>query len=315
MIQVLALCGGVGGAKLALGLHHVLPPGDLMVAVNTGDDFEHLGLSISPDVDTVTYTLGGVANPELGWGRAGETWNFIAEIERLGGETWFRIGDKDLAVHVERTRRLAAGEPLSAITVDMSRHFGIISRILPMTNDMVRTMVVTEEGTLDFQHYFVQRRCEPVVKSLAYAGAADARVVSEIRQLLEQDSLQAIVLCPSNPWLSLAPMLEMSSFREALRESTAPIIAVSPLIGGQAVKGPTAKIMRDLRLEVSSATIASYYEGVIDGFVLDSSDAYLASQIPVATHVTSTLMKSTADKQRLAREVMDFARSFRTMKL
>jgi LPPG:FO 2-phospho-L-lactate transferase len=315
MIQVLALCGGVGGAKLALGLHHVLPPGDLMVMVNTGDDFEHLGLTIAPDVDTVMYTLGGVSNPELGWGRAGDTWNFMAEIERIGGETWFRIGDKDLAVHIERTRRLQAGEPLSAITVDMARHFGIVSRILPMTNDMVRTMVVTEEGTLDFQHYFVQRRCEPVVKSLAYAGAADAQVQTEIRQILEQDSLQAIVLCPSNPWLSLAPMLEMSSFREALRESTAPVIAVSPLIGGQAVKGPTAKIMRDLRLEVSSATIASFYEGVIDGFVLDSSDAYLASQIPVATHVTSTLMKSTADKQRLAREVIDFARSFKSMKL
>lgn len=315
MIQVLALCGGIGGAKLALGLHHVLPPGDLMVMVNTGDDFEHLGLAISPDVDTVMYTLGGVANPELGWGRAGDTWNFMAEVERLGGETWFRLGDKDLAVHIERTRRLAAGEPLSAITVDMARHFGIVSRILPMSNDMVRTMVVTEEGTLDFQTYFVQRRCEPVVKSLAYAGASDAQVLAEIRQLLEQDSLQAIVLCPSNPWLSLAPMLEMPSFREALRESTAPVIAVSPLIGGQAVKGPTAKIMRDLRLEVSSATIATFYEGIIDGFVLDSSDAYLASQIPVATHVTSTLMKSTADKQRLAREVIDFARSFRTMKI
>lgn len=315
MIQVLALCGGVGGAKLALGLHHVLPPGDLMVAVNTGDDFEHLGLSISPDIDTVMYTLAGLSNPELGWGRAGDTWNFMAEIERLGGESWFRIGDKDLAVHIERTRRLAAGEPLSAITVDMSRHFGIVNRVLPMTNDLMRTMVVTEEGTLDFQHYFVRQRCEPVVKSFAYAGAADALVVPEIRQLLEQDSLQAIVLCPSNPWLSLAPMLEMTSFREVLRESTAPIVAVSPLIGGQAVKGPTAKIMRDLRLEVSSATIAQYYEGIIDGFVLDSSDAYLASQIPVATHVTSTLMKNTADKQRLAREVLDFARSFRTMKL
>ncbi|MET0534047.1 MAG: 2-phospho-L-lactate transferase [Steroidobacter sp.] len=315
MIQVLALCGGLGGAKLAQGLHHVLPPGDLMVAVNTGEDFEHLGLSISPNLDTVMYSLSGLVNPELGWGRAGDTWNFMAEIERLGGESWFRLGDKDLAVHIERTRRLAAGEPLSAITIDMSRHFGIVNRVVPMTNDMVRTMVVTDEGTLDFQHYFVRQRCEPVVKSLAYAGAEDARVLPEIRQLLEQDSLQAIVLCPSNPWLSLAPMLEMPSFREALRESTAPVVAVSPLIGGQAVKGPTAKIMRDLRLEVSSATVAEHYSGIIDGFVLDSSDAYLASQIPVATHVTSTLMKNTADKQRLAREVLDFARSFRTLKL
>ena len=207
MTQILALSGGIGGAKLALGLQQVLPPGALTVAVNTGDDFEHLGLAISPDIDTVTYTLGGVSNLELGWGRAGDSWNFMAEIERLGGESWFRLGDKDIAVHIERTRRLAAGESLAAITADFARRFQILSHIVPMTDDLVRTMVVTDEGTLDFQHYFVGRRCEPAVKSLAYAGAADALLAPEIAQLLEQPTLQAIIICPSNPWLSIAPML------------------------------------------------------------------------------------------------------------
>lgn len=316
MTEVLALSGGIGGAKLALGLQHVLPPGELTVAVNIGDDFEHLGLAISPDVDTLLYTLGGVSNPELGWGRASDSWNFMAEIERLGGETWFRLGDKDLAVHIERTRRLAAGESLAAITADFARRFGILGRVVPMTNDMVRTMVVTEEGTLDFQHYFVARRCEPAVKAMAYAGAADARLLPEIEQLLEHStSLQAIVICPSNPWLSIAPILEIPAWREALRQTEVPVIAVSPLIGDQAVKGPTAKIMRELQLEVSSASIAQFYDGIIDGFVLDNVDAHLASQIGVATHVTTTLMKTAADKHRLAREVLEFAQSFRSMTL
>ncbi len=310
MTRVLALSGGIGGAKLAVGLQHVLPPGELTVAVNTGDDFEHLGLAISPDIDTMLYTLGGVANPELGWGRADESWHFMAEIERLGGESWFRLGDKDLAVHIERTRRLAAGEKLSGITADFARHFGILGRVVPMSNDLVRTMVITDEGTLDFQHYFVARRCEPVVKGLAYAGAADAQLVPMIRDAAEDPSLQAIVICPSNPWLSIAPFLEIPAWRELLIEVTAPVIAVSPLVNGQAVKGPTGKIMSELQLEQSSATIARFYEGIIDGFVLDKSEAHLAPQIGVATHVTATLMKTTADKQRLAREVLEFAGSF-----
>jgi LPPG:FO 2-phospho-L-lactate transferase len=315
MTQVLALSGGIGGAKLALGLQQILPPGALTVAVNTGDDFEHLGLAISPDIDTLLYTLGGVSNTELGWGRAGDSWNFMAEIERLGGETWFRLGDKDLAVHIERTRRLAARESLAAITADFARRFTVLSRIVPMTDDLVRTMVVTDEGTLDFQQYFVGRRCEPAVKSLAYAGAADALLPPEITQLLEQNMLHAIVICPSNPWLSIAPMLEIPAWREALQETSVPVIAVSPLIGGEAVKGPTAKIMRELQLEVSSATVAQYYDGLIDGFVLDTSDAHLAPEIGVATHVTGTLMKTPADKQRLAREVLDFAKSFGSIEL
>lgn len=234
----------------------------------------------------------------------------MAEIERLGGETWFRLGDKDLAVHIERTRRVAAGESLTSITADFARRFSVLSRVVPMTDDLVRTMVATNEGTLDFQHYFVGRRCEPVVKSLAYAGAADALLPAEIAQLLEPGTLQAIVICPSNPWLSIAPILEIPAWREALQETTAPVIAVSPLISGQAVKGPTTKIMSELQLDVSSATVAQYYDGLIDGFVLDISDAHLASQIGVATHVTGTLMKTPADKQRVAREVLEFAKSF-----
>jgi len=310
MTQVLALSGGIGGARLAVGLQHVLPPGELTVAVNTGDDFEHLGLAISPDIDTVIYTLGGVQNPELGWGRANESWNFMAEIERLGGENWFRLGDKDLAVHIERTRRLNDREKLSNITADFARHFGILGRVVPMTNDLVRTMVITDEGTLDFQHYFVGRRCEPVVRGLAYAGAADAQLVPILQEAAQDPSLQAIVICPSNPWLSIGPFLEIPAWRELLLEATAPVIAVSPLVNGQAVKGPTTKIMSELQLEQSSATIARFYEGIIDGLVLDKSEAHLAPEIHVATHVTATLLKTAADKQRLAREVLDFARSF-----
>jgi len=310
MTQVLALSGGIGGARLAVGLQHVLPPGELTVAVNTGDDFEHLGLAISPDIDTVIYTLGGVQNPELGWGRANESWNFMAEIERLGGENWFRVGDKDLAVHIERTRRLNDREKLSNITADFARHFGILGRVVPMTNDLVRTMVITDEGTLDFQHYFVGRRCEPVVRGLAYAGAADAQLVPILQEAAQDPSLQAIVICPSNPWLSIGPFLEIPAWRELLLEATAPVIAVSPLVNGQAVKGPTTKIMSELQLEQSSATIARFYEGIIDGLVLDKSEAHLAPEIHVATHVTATLLKTAADKQRLAREVLDFARSF-----
>jgi LPPG:FO 2-phospho-L-lactate transferase len=310
MTQVLALSGGIGGAKLAVGLQHVLPPGELTVAVNTGDDFEHLGLAISPDIDTLIYTLAGVQNPELGWGRANESWNFMAEIERLGGENWFRLGDKDLAVHIERTRRLNAGEKLSGITADFARHFGILGRVVPMSNDLVRTMVITDEGTLDFQHYFVGRRCEPVVKGIAYAGAADAQLVPILQEAVQDASLQAIVICPSNPWLSIGPFLEMPAWRELLLEATVPVIAVSPLVNGQAVKGPTTKIMSELMLPQSSATIARFYEGIIDGLVLDKSEAHLAPEIGVGTHVTATLMRTAADKQRLAREVLDFARSF-----
>jgi len=310
MKRVLAISGGIGGAKLALGLQHVLPAQALTVVVNTGDDFEHLGLAISPDVDTTLYTLGGLANTELGWGRAAESWNFMAEMERWGGETWFRLGDKDLALHIERTRRLGAGESPASITEHFAQRLGLATRVLPMTNDRVRTRIGTNEGVLDFQHYFVRRRCEPVVSGISYDGAAEARPVECVAELQGRD-LQAVVICPSNPWLSIDPILAIPGWRTALQRTQAPVVAVSPLIAGQAVKGPTAKIMRELGLDVTAMIIAGHYADVIDGFVLDQADAHLAAQIDVPVHVTRTLMLTFEDKERLAREVLDFARSLR----
>jgi LPPG:FO 2-phospho-L-lactate transferase len=312
MTQVLALSGGIGGAKLALGLQHVLPAGALTVAVNTGDDFEHLGLSISPDIDTMLYTLAGLSNTELGWGRAGESWQFMAEIERLGGETWFRLGDRDLAIHVERTRRFAAGQSLQSITEEFARRFGTASQVWPVTDDRVRTIVSTDEGELEFQHYFVRRRCEPVVRAIAYAGASEARPIASLDRLLAPESgLTAIVICPSNPWLSIDPILAVPGWRQALRNARVPVVAVSPLIGGQAVKGPTAKIMRELQLDVSVLTIVQHYEGLIDGIVLDRADAHLADKLGIASHVTGTLMLTLEDKRRLASETLEFAGSLR----
>ncbi|HET7883880.1 MAG TPA: 2-phospho-L-lactate transferase, partial [Acetobacteraceae bacterium] len=271
-MTVVALSGGVGGAKLALGLSHVLPPEELIVACNTGDDFEHLGLSISPDIDTVVYTLAGIANPELGWGRADETWSFMETLETLGSETWFRLGDRDLVVHVERTRRLRAGETLSAVTADLCAGLGVGPRVLPMSDDPVRTRVRTDEGWIDFQEYFVRRRCEPVVHELAFHGAATARMQPEFRTALEDPQLKAVVICPSNPFISIEPILAVPGVREALAACIAPVVAVSPLIGGRAIKGPTAKMMGELGMTPSAGGVARRYGDLIDGYVCDFAD-------------------------------------------
>ncbi len=305
--SVLALCGGIGGAKLALGLQSALEPGRLTVVVNTGDDFEHLGLSISPDVDTTLYTLSGLANPELGWGRAEESWNFMGEIDRLGGEAWFRLGDKDLALHVERTRRLTAGQSLASITAHFADRLGIATRVVPMSDDRVRTVLDTDEGTLGFQHYFVRRACAPAVRAIRYEGAEQARAAPQALDLLRAGALAAVVICPSNPYLSIDPILAIPQWRSALASRKVPVVAVSPLIAGQAVKGPTAKIMRELALEVSPLTIARHYAPLIDGFVLDEADAAFASQFDVSVQVAPTLMRHLADKERLARDVLAFA--------
>jgi LPPG:FO 2-phospho-L-lactate transferase len=307
--SVLALSGGIGGAKLALGLQGVLEPGRLTVVVNTGDDFEHLGLAISPDVDTTLYTLSGLQNPELGWGRAEESWNFMTELARLGGEVWFRLGDKDLALHVERTRRLAAGESPASITAHFARRLGIPTCILPMTCDRVRTTIETDEGTLGFQDYFVRRACAPAVRAIRYGGAEQARAATEAVDALREGAFAAVVVCPSNPYLSVDPILAIPGWRAALASSEVPVIAVSPLIAGQAVKGPTAKIMRELALDVSPLTVARHYAPLIDGFVLDQADAALAPQFDLPVHVAPTLMRHLADKERLAREVLEFAGS------
>lgn len=304
---VLALCGGIGGAKLALGLYHTLAPGQLVVAVNTGDDFEHLGLSISPDIDTVLYTLGGIADPVRGWGRAEETWNFMTALGELGGETWFQLGDRDLAVHVERTNFLNDGKSLSDFVAHAALKFGINAHILPMTDNRLRTIVVTDEGKLPFQRYFVERRCSPVVRELRFEGAKHARPAARLLEVLADPTLRAIVICPSNPFLSIDPLLAMPAMGQALARSHAPIIAVSPIIGGQAVKGPTSKIMTELGIPVTTQSIASHYRGLIDGLVIDIADAHEETGIDVPVLTTRILMKDLADRKRLAREVIAFA--------
>ena len=306
---VLALCGGVGGAKLALGLQRIVEPGGLTVVVNTGDDFEHLGLCISPDIDTTLYTLAGLAHPEQGWGRADETWSFMEALERLGGESWFRLGDRDLALHVERTRRLAAGEPLSAIIADFAARLGLATRVLPMTDERVRTWVDTPGGALAFQHYFVKQRTVPRVTQIRFEGAGAARPAAAALEALAREDLAAVVICPSNPYLSIDPILAVAGWREALRATRVPVVAVSPLIAGQAVKGPTAKIMRELGLEVSPLTVARHYAGLVGGFVVDEADAALARKLDVPVCIAPTLMRTLEDKERLAREVLAFARA------
>jgi LPPG:FO 2-phospho-L-lactate transferase len=300
---VVALSGGIGGAKLALGLSRVVPDGRLMVVANTGDDFTHLGLAVSPDLDTLLYTLAGLDNPETGWGRRGETWNFMAALEALGGETWFRLGDGDLATHVERTRRLAAGETLSQITSDFARRLGIAARIVPMSDDPVRTRLRTAAGWLDFQDYFVRLRCVPEVREIAYAGADAARPNREFIAALADPALRAVVICPSNPFVSIAPILAVPGVRSALALCAAPVVAVAPLIAGQAVKGPTAKLMRELGLDASVAAVAQLYADLLDVYVIDREDA--AATVPGVRLVpAATLMLTLADREDLARTVL-----------
>jgi len=308
---VVALSGGIGGAKLALGLRRVLPGDELLIVANTGDDFEHLGLSVSPDLDTLMYTLAGVANPETGWGRRDETWSFMAALEELGGETWFRLGDRDLATHVERTRRLRAGESLSAVTADLCRKLGVAPRILPMSDDPVRTRVLTETGWIDFQDYFVRQQCRPVVRRLAFAGADAARAHPDFLAALRRPDLRAVVVCPSNPFISVEPIFSLGGVREALASCAAPVIAVSPIIGGRAVKGPTAKMMAELGLSVSAATVARRYADLLDGYVVDHADADLLRDIEPRVFLANTLMTTLDDREALARTVLAAADELR----
>lgn len=302
--SVVALSGGVGGAKLALGLARLL--GDkLTVIANTGDDFRHLGLAISPDIDTLLYTLSGLADPVKGWGRRDESWHFMAALEQIGGETWFQLGDGDLALHVERTRRLAAGETLSTVTDDLRRRLGIHARIVPMSDDPVRTRVRSDEGWLDFQDYFVRRRCEPAVREVGYEGANAARPTPQALAALADPGLRAVVLCPSNPLLSIEPMLALPGLRQALTDCPAPRIAVSPIIAGQAVKGPTAKMMRELGMEANATAVAQRYAGLIDIFIVDIADS--AARMPPGMKLIAApiLMQTLDDRERLAQAVLE----------
>ena len=305
--RVLALSGGIGGAKLALGLRNVVPAGKLTVVANTGDDFEHLGLHVSPDVDTLLYTLAGLDNPETGWGRRGETWTFMAALAALGGETWFRLGDGDLATHVERTRRLRAGEPLSDIIRDFADRLGVGAAIVPMTDDRVRTRVRTSNGWLDFQRYFVEQQCRPQVMEFSYEGATTAKPHPDFVDAITNPELRAIVICPSNPFISIEPILALPGVREALCACTAPVVAVAPIIGGEAVKGPTAKMMRELGFKVGAETVAERYGDLLDGYIVDDRDAALVAKLAVPTMATNALMVSLADREQLAKMTLAWA--------
>ena len=310
MTHVLALCGGVGGAKLAFGLARSLDPTELTIVVNTGDDFEHLGLTISPDLDTVAYTLAGLSDRERGWGLAGETWNFMASLRRLGGEDWFQLGDQDLAMHVERTRRMAMGQTLSQITRDLIAAMGIRHVIAPMSDQPVRTMVDTRDGEMAFQRYFVAERCQPVVQRVRYVGAQQARPSPGFQEALARIDLEAVILCPSNPYLSIDPILSLPGVRTALQRSNARVVAVSPIVGGAAIKGPTAKLMTELGVEPSVMAVARHYDGLLDGMIIDPVDAGCGADLAslgVEPLVTAAVMRSDEDRVRLAGEAVSMA--------
>lgn len=310
--SVLALSGGVGGAKLALGLAGALPPGALHVLANTGDDFEHLGLHISPDIDTLLYTLSGRAHPQRGWGLRGESFHMLRALGELGGDTWFRLGDRDLATHLLRSAALAGGATLSGVTGELARRLGIASHIHPMCDEPVRTLVRCAGGELPFQVYFVRERCAPVVTGFRFAGLDTATANREVMARLAADVFSHIVVCPSNPYVSVDPILQVPGVWQALRDATAQVALVSPIVAGAAIKGPAAKMMAELGAPVTALGVARHYAerypGLVDLFVIDTSDGTLAGDIArlgMRVEATATIMKTRDDKRRLAQFVLD----------
>lgn len=316
VLRAVALSGGIGGAKLALGLDRVLGPGELLVIANTGDDFEHLGLHVSPDIDTLLYTLSGRSNTDTGWGRAAETWSFMSALEELGGPAWFRLGDRDLATHVWRSLRLREGASLSEVTCELAARLGIATTVMPMSDHAVRTRVLTDAGWLDFQNYFVERHCGPPVRGLSFDGAAQASAAPGLTRALHSRGLEVICICPSNPYLSIDPILAIDEIRAALTCAAAPIVAVSPIVAGRALKGPTAKIMSELGTASSVMSIALHYGDLIDGMVIDEADRAHAADIEalgIEVDIARTVMSSLEDRCDLARQVLMFAGRLRTM--
>ena len=306
--RYVALTGGVGGAKLALGLTKLLGPDEITFIVNTGDDFRHLGLYVAPDLDTLTYTLAGLNNPETGWGRRDETWHFIDTLAHLGGETWFRLGDRDLALHTERTRLLREGATLTDVTGRIAGKLGVTHRLLPMSDDAVSTVVLTPNGPLAFQHYFVRERCAPVVSGFRFDGAERAAVNPGVVRCLEDSRLAGVIVCPSNPFVSVDPILSLPGLSTRLRELAAPVIAVSPIVGGAAIKGPTAKMMAELGFSTDAYTVARHYEGLLDAFVLDHADRPLAQSVRdlgLDVTTTNTVMVTLDDRIALARHCIE----------
>lgn len=303
--RVTALAGGVGGAKLAAGLAACLPPSSLTIIVNIGDDFDHFGMRICPDLDTVCYTLAGIANPATGWGRADESWHAYEEIVNLGGPAWFRLGDRDLATHIIRTNRLRQGELLSGITEALCGLWGIELSVLPASDDPIPTQVYTEDGILQFQEYFVEKKCIPKVGEFRFLGVEHAHpapgVIAAIR------AADIVVICPSNPWVSIDPILAIAGIYDEIKQKE--VIAVSPIIAGETIKGPAAKMYRELGIPPSASAVAQHYVGLLSGFVFDVADAALEKDIKklgLRTFVTNTVMLKKNDRQRLAREVIEF---------
>ena len=310
--SVMTLTGGVGGAKLVLGLSDELAGDELHVVVNTGDDFEHLGLPICPDIDTLLYTLAGLSNTELGWGLEGETWQALDAMERLGGETWFRLGDRDLATHLWRREQLARGNSLSEVTRALAARLGVAAHVYPMCDEPVRTMVLTEQGDLPFQHYFVREKCNPSVSGFRFDGISAARPNRDVQKLLKENSVARVIICPSNPYVSVDPILQIPGFWLALRDSPAEVVLVSPIVAGRALKGPAAKMMDELGVPATAIGVAEHYSarypGLIDSFVIDESDATLGPEIEalgLKAVVTSTVMRTRDDKRQLARFCID----------
>ena len=304
--KILAITGGVGGAKLALGLSKILSPEQVMFAVNIADDFTHLGLHISPDIDSLIYALAEQNNQELGWGRAGETWQFIETLGSLGGENWFRLGDKDMALHMRRSGLLNDGATLTAATVEITRRMGIAHTVMPISNDPIRTVVQTEQGDLAFQHYFVRERCQPSVSGFRFDGIEKAAINPVIRGYLTD--CDGIIICPSNPFVSVAPVIEVAGFLAATGHI--PTIAVSPIVGGAAIRGPAAKIMQELSIPSSALAVAEHYQrkypGLLDGFVIDASDAEDLDQFKLPTVATPSVMVSLTDRIALAERCLSF---------
>ena len=303
--RIVVLTGGVGGAKLVLGLQQVIDPSRICAIVNTGDDFEHLGLWVSPDIDTLLYTLSGRANTPQGWGREGESWNFMSALRELGGEDWFQLGDGDLALHVMRTAHRAAGKTLSEVTADFAARLGLSATVLPMSNEAVATQLDTDEGILAFQRYFVERRCAPAVREITFPGASQASPAPGVCEAILAGDTDAILIAPSNPYLSIDPILAVPGIREALCNASAPVVAVSPIVGGQAVKGPTAKLMRELGIEVSPQSVVAHYQPFLNGLVSDRRDGALDLSIPNVA--LDTLMRSGEDRARVAEAALALA--------
>ena len=306
---MLALCGGVGGAKLALGLTKVLAPEQLTIVVNTGDDFEHLGLTVCPDLDTVTYTLAGLNNVETGWGRRDESWQCLEVLEQLGAETWFRLGDRDLGIHLARRALLQQDRSLSEATALITSRLGIDHSIVPMSDSPVRTIIDTDEGEISFQHYFVREQCQPAVRGIRFSGASDAILSPGFGKALDDPELAAVLICPSNPFVSVAPILALPGIQDKLQRHKAPVIAVSPIVANKAIKGPTAKMMKELGLELSALGVYRHYGELLDGFVLDEQDRRWINDVqePRRMHCCNTIMDSMDDRITLARECLLYA--------